>query len=130
MKRLSLLSGQMVETAGPAKPVDPGKPEGTVLQELRALLDQALKDRDAAQAALAELSGRVSTLERLVEKAMDKPAPQIPAPVVNIDRQPPVTWEAVITKRDTDQRMEKMIIRPASESPRRRLMPLTDGGRG
>lgn len=114
-KRFSLLAGKMVDV--PAKRESAGKEAGDskAIAELHGLVAQSQERLEAAQASISELSGRVTQLEAQLMQAVNKPAQQLPAPVVNVQRGVPPTYEVLVKKTDVEGRPELLIVRPVTK---------------
>lgn len=114
-KRFSMLAGKMVDV--PAKRSSASKEAGDskAITELLGVVAQSQELLAAAQASITELSGRVAQLEQQLMQAVNKPAQQIPAPVVNVQRGVPPTYEVIVQKRDVEGHAEKMIVRPVTK---------------
>lgn len=115
MKRLSAFSGEVVDMPAKREAVKEAAQESKAIAELLALVTQSQALREAAQASISELSGRVAQLEQQLMQAVNKPAQQIPAPVVNVQRGAPPTYEVIVQKRDVEGHAEKMIVRPVTK---------------
>lgn len=119
MRRISLLSGRVLELDGPdAKPVSDREVIGALQVEL-ATVETKLAERDRG---LAECAARLTAAESALAAERAKPVPaaqHLPAPEVVVHPPQVVVhgpanagFDVVVTKRDGDDRIERLSIIP------------------
>ncbi|MCC7310794.1 MAG: hypothetical protein IT510_06065 [Sulfuritalea sp.] len=123
VKRFSVLSGGLVDVpdSNPAAPAIADQ-----LADLRVQLATEQARREAAEARCVDLEARLveadqrgeriaSDLERAHGRMESMTAVPALAPLQFPEPQPPVAYEAVVTKRDVDGKVAKFSIVPVSE---------------
>lgn len=124
MKVRSHLTGREIEIADPKveKPVDLQQQ----LADLRVELATVSAQYEACEAALEQERMRVAALEADLAAERAKPMPIMPAPQFNVPPAPPAQvvfrdgaqpgFEVIVTKRDADDRIERLSIIPKASA--------------
>lgn len=125
MKRRSPFSGELVTVPDP---VPSGPDLATQLADLRVQLATEQARREAADARCTDLEARMIDAEQRAERIADDlsrahgrieslmtiPVPA-PTPIPIHDPEPPVAFEAVVTKRDADGKLQRIMLTPMGE---------------